>query len=458
MLPPGPNSPAAVQILQFTLRPLPYLEECLQRYGDPFTLRMGSLGTYVALTAPELVKQAFTAGSDQLLAGEANAIVEPIVGKQSILLTDGATHLRKRRLLMPPLHGDRMHAYGQVMADIAAEELERMPTGSVFSLHPHMQSITMKVILRTVFGVERGSNMQELEQLLTAFLQPPPAVLTFIPVKYLDFPLSPYRTLMRRRKAVEEQLLDLIHTARREQANAPEGAHASPGRLDVLSLLVAARDEDGKAMSDAELVDELMTLLVAGHETTTTSLAWTMACLHEHPEAAAALDAELAAAKSGNRGVSRGGIAGIDVSSIDRLPYLDAVVRESLRLRPILPDVVRKTIAPMTVGGYDIPLGTSLMPCIYLAHQRPEAYPAPASFRPERFLGMKADPYTWFPFGGGIRRCVGMAFALYEMKVVLAELLLGARFELCSARPIRTVRRTITLAPEHGVRVRMQRR
>ncbi len=422
-LPPGPRQPAVVQLLQFTFRPLPFLEECRARYGDPFTLRVAGLGTYVSLTAPEWIKEVFTGDSDVLHSGEANAMLEPVVGPNSVLLLDGPRHLRRRRLLLPPLHGERMSAYTALMAEITAAELERMPVGTPFSLHPHMQSITLKVILRAVFGLDEGAQMDELERLIVAFLEPPPAIATFLPVKVLDFPFSPYRTFMRRRKAVVAELLEIVR-ARRDAAD--------PSRTDILSLLLSARDEEGQPMTEAELLDELMTMLLAGHETTATALSWAFACILQHPEVGQRLQA-------------------------GSPEYLDAVIKESMRLRPILPDVVRKLKAPMKIAGYEIPAGVNLMPTIYLAHRNPQKYPEPEQFRPERFLGVKVDPYAWLPFGGGIRRCLGMAFALTEMKIVIAETLRRARFTLDS-KQIRVVRRTITLAPSGGTRVVLRER
>jgi cytochrome P450 len=435
-LPPGPRLPSFLQILEFTLRPIPFLNESLARYGDPFTIRMGSIGTYVAVTSSELVKQVFTGNPDELHAGEANAVIEPVVGATSVLLLDGKPHLRQRRLLLPPLHGERMQAYSRLMAEVTDSVLDRMPLHAPFSLHEHMQVITLKVILRAVFGLDEGAEMAALEHKLAQFIRPPPTVATFVPVKYLDFPLSPYRTFLRRRDAVDVELRAILR--KRRQA-------LDPSRTDILSLLMSARDEEGGAMSEDELRDELMTMLVAGHETTATALSWAFACLLENPSTEEKLRGELESARDGD--------GALDPAALPRLDYLDGVIKESLRLRPILPDVVRKVLAPINVAGYDIPLGVSLMPCIYLAHHSAANWPEPDRFLPERFIGAKIDPYAWFPFGGGIRRCLGMAFALHEMKIVLGELLLRARFRLASPGPVKTVRRTITLAPQGGTRV-----
>jgi cytochrome P450 len=440
-LPPGPRAPPAYQLLQFTLRPLEYFEECGARFGDPFTARLAGLGTYVSLSAPELIKQVFTGDPEQLLAGAANAVLEPMVGRNSVLLLDGLPHQRQRKLLMPPLHGERMRAYAQVMAETTVAELKRMPSGRAFSLHAHMQAITLDVILRTVFGLSAGPEMEALRAALVDFLVLPPAIVTFIPPRYLDFPLSPYRTFVKKRTAVHAQL-DAVVRARR--------AAKDEGRTDVLSLLLAARDDAGQPMTDEELRDELITMLLAGHETTATSLSWAFALLLGHPQVLERLQAEVEGARLGD--------GSLDVSAVPKLEYTDAVIKEALRLRPILPDVVRKLTKPTRIAGYDIPAGVNLMPTIYLAHRRAETYPEPEAFKPERFIGAKIDSNAWLPFGGGVRRCLGMAFALYEMKIVLAQTLLHVKLKLASEKPPKVVRRAITLAPKGGTPVLLQER
>jgi cytochrome P450 family 110 len=434
-LPPGPPGPAFLQTLGYTYWTFPFFEWCQRRYGDPFTVRMPGFGDFVMLSAPELIKQTFTGDAAQLQAGKANAMLEPVVGPHSVLLLDGKEHLRQRRLLMPPLHGERMQAYAKLMAEIADAEIARMPVGAQFALHPHMQRITLQVILRAVFGLDAGAEMDALAALLVEYTEPPPALLMFLPTRYLDYtdvPLSPYRKFLRRREKVDRALRSMI---RERQA-----AHDA-SRTDILSLLLQARDEDGQPMTEDELRDELMTMLLAGHETTATALSWTFAYLLQRPSLVMEhLVPELEA-------------TGGDPAALARCEYLDAVVKESLRLRPIVPDVVRRVESPITVGGYDIPAGAFLTPCIYLAHRRAQTWPEPDRFRPERFLGAKVDPYSWFPFGGGIRRCIGMAFALYEMKIVLGLTLLGARLRLATETPLKTIRRGVTLAPAGGLPV-----
>jgi unspecific monooxygenase len=430
-----------LQTLGYTYWPLSLFDRCARRYGDPFTLRLPGFGDFVMLSGPELIKQVFTGDAEQLPAGVANGIIEPVVGRHSVLLLDGKEHLRQRRLLLPPLHGERMQAYAGLMARIASEAIDRMPLGSRFSLHPHMQSITLQVILRAVFGLEEGAQMDALAELLVEFLTPPPPLLIFVPpmfLRYADVPLSPYRTFLRRRDKVDRALRAII----RERQATGGGHHG-----DILSLLLQARDEDGRAMTEDELRDELVTMLVAGHETTATALSWAFGFLLDAPEVEARLRAEL----DGDGGP-------IDAAALVASDYLDAVVKEALRLRPIVPDVVRRVERPIVVAGYEIPAGAFLTPCMHLAHRNPATWPEPDRFLPERFLGAKIDPYTWFPFGGGIRRCLGMAFALYEMKVVLGVTVRRARLRLATETPLRVARRGITLAPAGGTRVVLEER
>lgn len=431
MLPPGPRQPSVVQLVEFARRPLDWLERCARRHGDPFTVRMPGHGTFVFAAAPGLIKEILTGDDEVLQAGKANAMLEPLVGRHSVLLLDGAPHLRQRRLLSPPLRGERMHAYAGIIEAIAEAEVARMPRAGAFALHGHMQAITLDVILRAVFGVEEGARMSALRQLMLEVLEPPPALLTFVPPRYLDVPFSPFRRFLRRRAALARALREVV-AARR----AAGGAGA-----DILSLLLAARDEDGQPMSDDELVDELITMLAAGHDTTATALSWLFACVLEHPEVEARLREEIAGAA--------------DPAAVTALPYLDAVVKETLRLRPIVPDVVRRLERPMRFAGFDLPAGVHLTPCIHLAHRRAEVYPEPARFRPERFVGVRPDPYSWLPFGGGIRRCLGMAFALYEMKIVTGVVLSRLRLRLDRPGTVRVVRRSVTLAPAAGTRVRI---
>ena len=420
-LPPGPRLPAAAQTARWIARPLPYLDECARKFGDIFTVRWVGAGTMVMVASPELIKQVFTADADVLHAGEGNNLLEPMVGKHSLLTLDGAEHLRQRRLLLPSFHGERMQAYAGVMREVTEASLETWPIGKPFALHPLTQSITLEIILRTVFGM---GDMRPLRDKLVKLLNLSSNPLTIVPAfMRLDFfNVVPWAGISKLKHAIDAMIYEEIERRRKT----PTGGN------DVLSMMLQARDEQGNGMTDVELRDELITLLLAGHETTATALAWTFERLLAHPVTLERLRADLAAGKE---------------------DYLDAVIKESLRVRTILPIVARFVKRPFQLGDWTIPPGVRITPCIYLVHMRPDLYPEPEKFKPERWLGVKPDPYAWFPFGGGIRRCLGMAFALFEMKIVLATVIPRVRMRLANGRPARVVRRSITLAPSGGTRV-----
>jgi cytochrome P450 len=433
-LPPGPPLPAAVQTLLYLLRPIDFLTGCQRRYGDCFSIDTIVFGPEVVVASPELVKQVFSGDPDELHAGEANVVLEPLLGRRSVLLLDGAEHLRQRRLMMPPFHGERMLAYARTMRSIAEQVVAGWPVGRPFALHPHMQRVTLDIILRTVFGVgaDERARLDALRDALTTILDGQASTIGALagaPVfRRSFFGLSPWDAFQRALRRADE----LIHAQ-----IAQRRADAAP-RDDVLSMLLAARDEEGRPMTDAELRDELMTLLAAGHETTATMLCWAFELILGDPQVEARLRAE---------------IAGADAAAIGRLPYLDAVVKELLRLRPVIPAVGRVLTAPMTLAGHRLPARTLVVPAVYLVHHRADVYPEPEAFRPERFLDNKPDPYAWLPFGGGVRRCLGMAFAIYELKVVIAAVLERVRMRRVRREPARVVLRGFTFAPEGGAEV-----
>jgi cytochrome P450 len=423
-LPPGPRAPALVQIGRWIVHPLRLLDECQRRYGNVFTLQAPGTGnSFVIVGDPDLIKQVLTGDSDTLLAGAGNAtILEPMLGKHSLLTLDGPEHLRQRRLLLPAFHGERMQEWANVMREITEQSLATWPLHQPFSLHPMMQSITLDVILRTVFGVDNASRHQELRERLVELLEiGANPWLVFGGALGLDPFKIPWLRVTRLKSAIDTALYRVIAERRRQ----PEGG------TDVLSMMLAARDEQGQPMTDVELRDELVTLLLAGHETTATSLAWIFDQLLAHPAVFMRLRDELAAGRE---------------------EYADAVIRETLRVRPIIPLVGRITAKPYRLGQWDLPVGTPIAPSIYLAGRTREAYPEPGRFKPERWLGVKPDPYTWLPFGGGIRRCIGMAFAQLEMRIVLQVVVPRVDLHL-SDGPARVVRRGITLAPMRGTRV-----
>lgn len=442
LLPPGPKLPTAVQTLIWIRRPIEFMRFCRARYGDTYAMRIAGMGTVVLLSDPDSIKRVFTGDASDLRAGEVNAVLEPIVGQNSVLLLDGARHLRHRRLLLPPFHGERMRLYATQMQEATQRSLERWPRGEPFSLRPHTQDITLEVILRTVFGVDQGDEVGELRlrlERLLSIADSPLSVLAMVPSLRRDLPLTPWRRFVRDREAADREIFAVI--ARRRRAG-------TAGRDDVLSMLLEAVDVDGEHLSDVELRDELMTLLVAGHETTATALCWAFERLLGSPRVLERLQGEIDDVTGGR----------LEPEHLGRLPYLDATIAEVLRIRPVIPMVGRRLHAPLTLERYQIPTGWVVSPSIYLTHMNPAVYDDPEELRPERFLDKRPDPYAWLPFGGGIRRCLGAAFAHYEMKVVMATILSRMELELAQRPPVPTVRRAITFSPREGTLVRARPR
>jgi cytochrome P450 len=398
---------------------------CQDRYGDVFTLRV--LGeTWVVLAAPEPIKQVFTGDPSVFHAGEGNEILAPLLGPYSLLVLDESEHMSQRKLLLPPFHGERMKAYEATMTEIAAAEIERWPSGEAYALRPRMQALTLEIILRTVFGAREGAGLAELRDALREFLD-----LTTDPKQLLPaIAVGPERL---RRLPWFRRRIDRVDGAiRREIAQHRSSADVAE-RDDILSMLVAARHEDGSPMSDGEIRDELLTLLVAGHETTATSLSWAVERLCRHPEKLARLRTEAEAGEDD--------------------AYLTATIQETLRLRPVISIVLRRLTQPVEIGGHELPAGISVAPSIYLSHRNPDVYPDPEAFKPERFLDNPPGTYTWIPFGGGVRRCLGASFAQFEMAVVLRELVKRRQIRPADPKPERIFRRAITETPRHNARV-----
>ncbi len=412
------------------------MEDCARRFGDVFTMRLPGIGPVVLVSSPTGIRQVFAGRPEVLYGGAANGLLLPLVGPRSMLLLDGPEHARQRRLLLPPFHRDRMRTYAAAMRDITLASLRNWPRDRSFSLHPFMEAITLAIIFRTVFGLSDDAETRRFAALNVPLFRPPGPLVSylpiFVPLEKGDFPGSPYRRFLEARAAVDQELYAMIRRRRRGETQTGS---------DVFSLLLSARDEDGAPMTDGELRDELMTMIAAGHGTTATQLSFAFERLLATPAALARLLEELAP-------------AGDDLEKIAQLPYLDAVVKETLRLRPIFALVVRRVEAPFEMEGWTLPPGSFVAPCPYLAHTRAESYHDPLRFEPERFLGRKIDPFTWLPFGGGARRCIGWAFAEHEMKVVLATVLTRVPLTLVGG-PAGIVRRSILLEPERGTRVRI---
>ena len=429
-LPPGPRLPQAIQTPIWFRKAQWLLRTCQDRFGDTFTLKIANEGTWVITADPETIKQVFTGDPRLLHAGEANRILLPVVGRNSVLLLDDDRHISQRKLLLPPFHGARMQGYGDLMTRVAAEEIERWPLGETYPLRPRMQALTLEIILRAVFGVrEEGPRMALLRERLRHLLDLTSSVYGGLVLAALGPErFARLRAVRREMKLVDDPIYEEIAERR--------GASDLAEREDIMSLLLQATHEDGNPMSDAELRDELMTLLVAGHETTANSLSWAVERLCRHPDKLMRLREEA--------------LAGEDT-------YLKAVVQETLRLRPVISIVLRKLVEPMEIGGWMLPAGVSIVPSIYLVHRRRDIYHRPEEFLPERFIeaegGKAPGTYTWIPFGGGVRRCLGAAFAQFEMETVLRELVL--RRELAPARRASEAvkRRAITETPQHDTEV-----
>ena len=421
-LPPGPRMPMPLQTLGWGVRTMPFLERARAKYGDMWTMKLAQEGPWVMVSDPDVVKQVFKGDPDVFRAGEGNAILSPLVGHNSVLTLDGAAHMTQRKLMLPPFHGRRMQAYGELMREIAEREVDSWPAGGSMTLWPRMQAITLEIILQAVFGLDEGPRLDALRSRLRDVLAASTAPVSMLLIAMLGTRRFERLKVVRRELDPADQLLFEQIRERREDPDLDS-------RSDILSMLLGARYEDGEPMSDIELRDELVTLLVAGHETTATSLAWTMERLVRHPGALERLRDEVAAGED---------------------EYMDAVVKETLRLRPVLPVVVRRLSRDAEVGGRLLPAGVAVAPCIHLVHRRPDVYPEPSRFRPERFLEQPAGTYTWIPFGGGVRRCLGASFALFEMKQVLTAMVSRIEPAAPSEGSERVIRRAITMSPSRG--------
>jgi cytochrome P450 len=401
------------------------LSQSRRRFGPMFTLEIAYEGTWVVVSDPELIKQVFTGDPKVFHAGEGNDILRPLLGEHSLLTLDEAPHMSQRKLLLPPFHGRRMAGYEETMREIAAREIETWPTGVPYRLRPRMQAMTLEIIIETVFGVHGGARLDELRAALRDFLDMLTNPRMLVPILTLGPDrLRAYPPFRRRVDRVGGLILGEI-AERRAAADLEE-------RDDILSLLVAARHEDGSPMSDAEIHDELLTLLVAGHETTATALAWAVERLIRHPDKLARLREEVEAGEEA---------------------YLTATIQETLRLRPVIVIVIRRLTEAIRLGGYELPAGVNVVPSIHLVHRDPVIYPEPDAFRPERFLETPPGTYTWIPFGGGVRRCLGASFAQQEMAIVLRELVARRTIRPADPAAERPFRRAITETPRHNAEV-----
>jgi cytochrome P450 len=435
-LPPGPRAPAWWQLVRFAGDPLGLLDECHRRYGDTFTLHIAGNGRFVMLSDPEVVREVFRGDPDVLHSGEANSLFIATVGRNSVLVLDGAPHARQRRVVVPPLKGERVRVFFDAMRHEALDAVRAWPVGAPFATLPSMRRATLRVILRTGLGLATGPEMDRFERKIETFLSNGRqryalVLMTIAPIQRLSG--SRWAPLFRQLSDLDDDLFAFIAARRR-------GNHAPAGQ-NVLDDLLATAHEDGTPLGDHEVRDALFTILIAGHDTTALALAWALGEIAGHPEVVDRLSEELARVTGG---------APPEAGQLPALEYLEGAIRESLRLRPVAPFVVRKTVWPFAVGGRDYPAGVVLCPCSYLVHRREELYPEPERFRPERFLERKFGPHEWFPFGGGNRICLGMPFALYEMKVLLATVLSQVRPSRPAGARSKARRYGIVLGPDDG--------
>jgi cytochrome P450 len=430
-LPPGPPYPALVQGIGLWKRPLAFLERCRARYGKRFTVRFPAAPRFVILSDPGQIKEVFTAPADVLHPGEGARVLEPLVGKNSVILLDEAAHIEQRKLVLPAFHGEKMARLGGLMTEVAEREVATWPRSEPVALQPRMQRLTLEIILRAVFGLDPGERLDALRLRLADLL-----AFGDNPISMAGASISresrvgralertpPFAKFVRMQEEVDARLFELIEERRNERA-------MNGHRDDVLAMLLEARHEDGSPMSPQELRDELMTLLVAGHETTASSLAWAFERLCRLPSVLSRLVEE----------IDGGGDE-----------YLVATIQETLRRRPVLPNVEPRLVKrPIDVGGWTYPTGVCLVPNAYLVHHDPEIYADPYEFRPERFLDEAPGTYTWIPFGGGRRRCIGASFAMLEMQIVIRTVLAACELQPAGDGAELARRRNITIRPGRG--------
>ena len=424
--------------------PLGFQDKYSRQYGDIFTMQLGGLGSFVIIGDPHAIGEIFSQEAKQFDVGRGNTLAIPLLGQNSLMLMDGDRHRRERKLLMPPFHGERLQTYAKQICQITEQVASQWQVGQPFVARTAMQKISLEVIVQIVFGLSEGERYEQLKPLLTDWLNmtdsPLRSSILFLQFLQRDWGTwSPWGQMKQRRRQIHN-LLQAEIDERRAQGKGNEG------HTDILSLMMAARDENGQAMTDEELRDELLTILFAGHETTATTLAWALYQIHQQPHVHEKLLKELDGL-GGNK----------SPMEISQLPYLTAVCQETLRMYPVLPAIFgRITKAPIKIAGHQFDAEIPLLASIYLVHYREDLYPEPKQFKPERFLERQYSPSEYFPFGGGNRRCLGYALAQLEIKLVLATVLSNYQLALAEDKPVKSQRRGFTLAPTGGVRLVMK--
>ncbi|BAY09858.1 cytochrome P450 [Calothrix sp. NIES-2098] len=434
-------SPSWWQLINWIANPIGFQQRNRQKYGDIFSMNLGKIGSFVLIGDPQVVQEIFNQDA-KFDIGRGNEIAKPLLGQHSLLLMDGDRHRRERKLLMPPFHGEKLQAYAKQICLITEQIASKWQIGQPFIARSAMQKVSLEVILQIVFGLSEGERYQKLKSLLTAWLDMTDSPLrsSMLFFQFLQKDWGNW-TPWGRMKQRQRQIHDLLQAEIAEKRAKQDEIHGG----DVLSLMMAARDENGQAMSDEELKDELLTILFAGHETTATTLAWAFYQIHQHPDILEKLQHELNSLGDNPNPME-----------IAHLPYLTAVTQETLRMYPVIPGLfARITKSVMKVGRYKFYPETALMPSIYLIHYREDLYPHPEQFKPERFLERQYAAWEYFPFGGGSRRCLGFALAQLEMKLVLGTILSKYQLALAEDKPVKVQRRGFTLAPMGGVRLVM---
>ncbi|HEY9602830.1 MAG TPA: cytochrome P450 [Allocoleopsis sp.] len=440
---PLPNcitNPPWWQLMNWIVDPLGFQDRYSRLYGDIFTMRLSGLGSCVILGNPQAIQEIFSQDS-KFDVGRGNDLAEPLLGKNSLILMDGNRHRRERKLLMPPFHGEKLQTYAKQICLITEQVASLWQVGQPFVARTTMQKISLEVILQIVFGLSEGERYQQLKHLLTDWLNmtdsPLRSSMLFLRFLQQDWGRwTPWGRMKQRQRRIHDLLQAEIEERRTKN---------NEGRADVLSLMMVARDENGQAMTDEELRDELLTMLFAGHETTATTLAWTFYQIYQRPDVREKLQQELETLGENPNPME-----------IAQLPYLTAVCQETLRMYPVIPVIFpRITKSPVNIAGYQFDAETTFMPSIYLVHYREDLYPNAQQFQPERFLERQYSSSEYLPFGGGIRRCLGYALAQLEMKLVLATVLSKYQLALAEDKPVKLQRRGFTLAPRGGVRMVM---
>ncbi|MDB9522111.1 cytochrome P450 [Dolichospermum circinale CS-1225] len=441
---PQPKGLSIIQVLNWIFRPMPYMVECAKKYGDVFALKLqGNLPPMLFVYSPEAMQQVLSNDQKELEApGDLNSIFEYLLGKNSVISLSGKAHQRQRQLIMPPFHGERMRTYAELIENITIKVFNQQPKNQSFNIRNITQDITLQVMMEAVFGLYEGERAEKLKHFLCQILEqgstPWRVIFLYFPKLKETFGIS---EIWRQQMKKQQQADQLIYQEIRERRE-----NFDPKRTDILNLLISAEDENGQPMTDAELRDELMTLLVAGHETTATAISWAFYWIHKFPEVKEKLLAELDSLGEN-----------YDSNTVFKLPYLTAVCNETLRICPVgMLTFPRRVKTPISLCGYQLEPGTIVMGSIYLAHHREDTYPEHEKFHPERFLERQFSPYEFLPFGGGARRCIGLAFAQMEMKLILAKVLKTWSIKLVDTHEIKPKRRGLVTGPSSPINLEIQ--